>query len=91
MRPNPTPDKSRPSAASRGACGRKSMKKKPKSRSGPTIPESERAKRGQVRVRLSREAVEAMDYASLPGESRQHAAIRLVILGAKTSEKTNGC
>lgn len=67
------------------------MKKtKQKSRSGPTIPESERAKRGQVRVRLSREAVEAIDSAALPGEYRQDTANRLVIRGAQASVKTDG-
>jgi hypothetical protein len=65
-------------------------KKKPKSRSGPTIPESERAKRGQVRVRLSKEAVEAIDGAALPGEYRQDTAARLIIRGAEKSMKTDG-
>lgn len=65
-------------------------KSKPKSRSGPTIPESERAKRGQVRVRLSAAAMAAIDSAALPGEYRQDTANRLVILGAEASTKTGG-
>jgi len=65
-------------------------KKKPKSRSGPTIPESERAKRGQVRVRLSAAALVAIDSAALPGEYRQDTACRLVIRGAEMSVKTVG-
>jgi len=51
--------------------------------SGATIPSSVRAARGYARVVLHPAAVAAVDSATLPGESRQDAARRLVIAGAQ--------
>jgi hypothetical protein len=47
-------------------------------RSGTVIPEAERSKRGQARVRLTAEAVAVVDEARLDGESRGTAASRLL-------------
>jgi hypothetical protein len=58
--------------------------------SGATIPSSVRAARGYARVVLHPAAVAAVDSATLPGESRQDAARRLVIRGAEMSVKTDG-
>lgn len=62
----------------------------PKRPSGERIPERVLTERGYLRVRLGPTEAAAVASAALPGESRQDAARRLVMAGAKCAMKTDG-